>query len=255
MKFIKKLFLFFGVGLIVVNTSSVVFSQTDDQLEKDRKVFIKGLIEGKVPQASARGTLLWSTGIFSKCPNGCDRLNDLTMMLSNALRETGYSEQAWYLVDEDDRYSVRVAVITQLEQILANGQSRKDGKRWQVGTSAPSVSSWSSFMSTLLKGAEPGKYRSFLFGITEETMSNRADTWRNSEGDFQALNNAMRNGTSLHVFKSLDKFKTRSMGCYVFVYEYTVSPVDGSVKFVKRSNLTGEEHLKAAGIWKALGGK
>jgi len=103
-KFIKKLFLFFGVGLIVVNTSGVVFSQTDDQAEKDRKqaekdrkVFIKGLIEGKVPQASARGTLLWSTGIFSKCPNGCDRLNDLTMMLSNALRETGYSEQGWGL--------------------------------------------------------------------------------------------------------------------------------------------------------------
>lgn len=258
-KLIKNLFLFFLASLSIVNASNIVVSQTDEQAQKDKQVFMRGLIEGKVPQASARGSFSWKTGVFSTCPNQCNHLNDLAIMLSNALREAGYSEQGWYLVEEGVRYSVKIAVITQLEQILDNGQPQKDGKRWNIAPSAPSVSSWSNFISTLLKGAEPGRYRSFLFGFSEEPMLNSAIGWqrqsRNSEENFRALNNAIRNGARLPVFKSLEKIKTKTMDCYVFVYEYTVSPVDGSVKFVERSHLTGEEHLKAAGIWKALGGK
>ncbi|MFM7437276.1 MAG: hypothetical protein ACKO2V_01520 [Snowella sp.] len=81
---------------LMININSVR-SQPDIQAEKDKKLLIQGLLEGKVPKASAR-TILLGKEIFSKCPNNCYYLSDLSMMLSTALRDAGYSQQGWYLV-------------------------------------------------------------------------------------------------------------------------------------------------------------
>ena len=238
---------------LIVNIHSVG-SQTDVQAEKDKKLLIQGLIEGKVPKASTR-TILLGKDIFSKCPNGCFYLSDLSMMLSTALREAGYSQQGWYLVKgEKGNYSTKIVVVTELEQILDNGKPKQGRERWKDRVSSPSVSSWSDFMSTLLKGQPPGKYRAFLFGFAEGAMTNVYEPWR-QEAKIEGLRNAIRNGARLPIDESLKKITARGIHCYVFVYEYTVSPVDGSVKLVENSSLTATEHLKASGIWKALGGK
>lgn len=245
---------------LMININSVE-SQTDVQAEKDKKLLIQGLIEGKVPEASTR-TFLTGKDFSSKCPNDCSSLSDLSMTFSKALRDAGYSQQGWYLVDPGSKMkdrSTKVVVVTELEQIFDDGKPRQARERWGNKVSSPSIRSWYDFASTLLKGSPPGKYRAFLFGFSTKIMTNTGPSWTTKETQrevkLRGLRNAIRNGARLPIDESLKNITTKNFHCYVFVYEYTVSPVDGAVKLVESSSLTAQEHLEASGIWKALGGK
>jgi hypothetical protein len=182
-------------------------------------------------------------------------MGDLAMMLSRALRESGYSQQGWYLTSgSKNNSSSKVVAVTQLEQIFDNGKSMTGRDRWKDQTSNPSVNSLSDFMTTLLRGAPPGRYRAFLFGFSEGSMTNAWMPWRD-EDKIGGLRSAIRNGARMPLFAGLSNVSTSGIHCYVFIYEYTVSRVDGSIKFVENSELSAEQHLKESGIWKALGGK
>jgi hypothetical protein len=240
--------------LSIVACAQPAHSQVDIRADSEKKLFLRGLLEGKVPRASAR-TILWGDNIFSKCPNSCASMSDLAMTLSKALRESGYLQQGWYLTNSsttDD--STKIVAVTQLEQILDNGKPKTGRDRWKDQASNPPVSSLSDFMTTLLRGASPGRYRAFLFGFSDVALTNELRPWRVEE-KITGLRNAIRSGARMPLFASLKNISTSGSQCYVFIYEYTVSRVDGSIRLVENSELTAEQHLKASGIWKALGGK
>ena len=229
-------------------------SQIDAQADSDKKLLIRGILEGRVPKASAR-TILWGEELFSKCPNSCLSMSDLAMMLSNALRKSGYYQQGWYLIsDSAAGNSTKLIAVTQLEQISDSGKPKVGRDRWKDQFSQPLVRSFSDFMTTLLRGAPPGRYRAFLFGFSDEPISNTYLPFR-GEDKISGLRNAIRSGARMPVFQSLRTIPTRGIHCYVFVYEYIVSSVDGSIMLVANSELTAEQHLRASGIWKELGGK
>lgn len=238
----------------IVLGTQLAHSQVDTRADRDKQIFVSGLIEGKVPRASAR-TILWGNDLFSKCQNGCVSMGDLAMMLSRALRESGYSQQGWYLTSgSTNNRSSKIVAVTQLEQIFDNGKPMTGRDRWKDQASNPSVKSFSDFMSTLLRGAPPGRYRAFLFGFSDAPVTNALRPWRD-EDKIGGLRSAIRNGARMPLFAGLSKVSTSGIHCYVFIYEYTVSRVDGSIKFVENSELSAEQHLKQSGIWKALGGK
>jgi hypothetical protein len=215
---------------------------------------IEGLKNGQVPQASSRGVL--PTEAYLQCPNSCAKLSDIASMLQQALGKAGYSQQAWYLIDEHNK-NVTVAVLTQLEQIQSDGRPSANKARWIINYSSKQIDSLGAFIKTLIKGSSPGRYRSFLFGISRSSspLTNVGPMWssRRTDQEFSGIRDALRGGNRVPLLSNLSSIRTsNAFYVYVFVYEYEISSVDGSVTFVKDSSITAIDHLKRSGIWQAL---
>jgi hypothetical protein len=119
---------FFIAQLPFLNQYLLAQSSLDGETTTSQN-FIESLKKGQVPEASTRGGLPYQA--YSNCPNACRNLADVANMLSQALGEAGYSQQAWYLIDEHNK-NVTVAVITQLEQIQSDGRPSINQKRWDL---------------------------------------------------------------------------------------------------------------------------
>ena len=243
------------VLFLIGNSYLLVQNLSSGQATRSGADFIAGLKRGKVPEASTRTVL--TPRQFSGCPNGCKSLGDSAKSLNEALRRTGYSQQGWYVIDGNP--FATVAVITELEQILSTGRPRTDGKRWDLKYSSSQIDSLTTFVLTVLKGSSPGRYRSFVFGFrpTEHPLTNIGPGWeatykREQSAAQTSLRNALRAGNRVPVLSSLRSINNTYYDCYVFVYEYVVSPVNGSVTFVESSSLSAEQHLQGAGIWQTL---
>lgn len=242
-----RLALLLSIPISLVAQPWLVSSIPSSDLE-----FIQGLKRGQVPQASTR-TVLY-LGAFPKCPNRCYSVGDAAQMLSKVLRQTGYTQQAWYLTE--NRSESAIVVLTELEQIQNNGHPRTNGKRWSMSYSPPELNSFQSVLERVIKGAPPGRYRSFIFSFShiEAGMTNTGPGWEiQKDVELERLNRTIRAGNRVPVVTSLSSVPANNYACYVFVYEYEKSPADGSIKFIRNSSLTVEQHLKGARIWQELG--
>jgi hypothetical protein len=218
------------------------------------KDLLQGLKKGIVPEASTRG-ILPRKG-YVKCPGRCTSLYNIATMLSQALNSAGYSQQAWYLVEERRRVPT-IAVITQIEQIHDDGRPRASMKRWDTSYSSADVSSLDTFLKVLISGSPPGRYRSFVFGISLSSLpvTNIGPEFAiGRENDrFSGVRDALRGGNRIPFRSALSTISANDYEIYVFVYEYQVSSVDGSTKLIKNSSLPAIDHLRKSGILKALG--
>ena len=236
---------FIKLGSIIIFTyflAQPISLTAQKQTEETR--FEPSLIQGTVPKASSRTVLPREVMLKS------NSLGDVLEIFSQALRKAGYEQQGWYATNHNE-----VIAITELEQIRENGSSRIDDKRWSLKFSSPEISSIADFIRTLLQGATPGRYRSFIFFFGDD---NRFGHSRNrgmqSSGipEISFFKDFLRMGTRVPVFSFLRTAKTANLRCYVFIYEYEHSPVDGSVTFIEDSNISARQHLKGAGIWEKL---
>lgn len=239
--------------MILLASKPAIAKPAQGELAASRNL-IEGLKNGQVPQASTRGVL--PTEAYLECPNSCAKLSDIASMLQQALGKSGYSQQAWYLIDEDNK-DVTVAVLTQLEQIESDGRPSTNKARWIINYSSKQIDSLGAFLKTLIKGASPGRYRSFLFGISRSNrpVTNVGPMWssRKTDQEFSGIRDALRGGNRVPLLSSLSSIRTsNAFYVYVFVYEYEISSVDGSVKFIRDSSITAIDHLKRSGIWQAL---
>jgi hypothetical protein len=210
--------------------------------------FQRGLRTGQIPVASTRSVLSPST--FTRCPNRCNSLGDVATALSTALRSAGYAQQAWYLVDDPHSTQAVTVVVTELENIRSDGHPQS-GRRWTTSFSPPALESFQDFLNRLLRGAPPGRYRSFLFAFTppDDPMSQSLPSWASLE----AVADTIRRGNRVPVASNLASVRAANYQCYVYVYEYERSSANGSVRFIEESALTTEQHLRGAGVWQALG--
>lgn len=231
------------LGLIIIFTyflAQPISLTAQEQAEKTR--FEPSLMQGKVPKASSRTVLPREVMLKS------NSLSEVLEIFSQALRKAGYEQQGWYLANDEE-----IIVITELEQIREDGGSRIDGKRWSLEFSSPEISSIADFIKTLVQGATPGRYRSFIFLFSHNNrLANRRGIQSSSITEINILRDWLRMGARVPVFQYLQTTISADFQCYVFIYEYERSPVDSSVTFVENSNISAVQHLKGAGIWKTL---
>lgn len=239
------------LSLLLASLPLIIQSQLANSIPSSETEFLQGLKIGQVPEASTRTVLYLKD--FSRCPNRCSSLGDAAQMFSKVLRKTGYKQQAWYLTDIG--FKKAIIVLTELEQIQNNGHPRDSGRRWSLSFSPPEIDSFQSVLERVIKGAPPGRYRSFLFsfGPIDKPVTNIAPRWDENDMELERLNRTVRAGNRVPVVTSLSSIPSNNYACYVFVYEYEKSPADGSIKFVSNSNITAEQHLQGAQIWQELG--
>lgn len=253
----------------VVSVDCLAESDIPDHQEPSDNAFISGLGKGVVPRASSRTTLPYrifqpkSLNPSSRCPNNCSSLGDAAQLLHTALRDSGYDQQAWFIPDETSLSKsvpnsvTHVTVVTELERIDNKGYSVSNSTRWDLSFNGPDVGSLTQFVKTLLLGAPAGRYRSFLFGFSrpESPVMNVGPSWlrRKSAQDrgIAQLQSVIRKGNRVPLVKSLQEVPFDYI-CYVFVYEFEVLPADGSFHFVEDSSISANDHLKGAGILRAL---
>jgi hypothetical protein len=181
-------------------------------------------------------------------------MGDAALKIQDALNYAGYTDQGWFLVGQKDYTGgnavVGFAVVTRLEQVDDRGLPMSGATRYSINPS-PASGSFLDALKLALKGAPNGKYRVFMIWVKNGPMA-QLITHINSD-DFQEY---LRKGTKAPLLGPLKKIPflafQREGGCYVFVYEFERSAIDGEVHPVI-TGLTAEQHLKAAGISKALG--
>ena len=219
-------------------------------LAKDVLRFQQGLKSGEIPRASTRSIVPITS--LNQCPNKCKTLGDTATAFSDSLRKAGYSQQAWFLIDNPYREGTGALaiVLTELESIHSDGRPRTS-RRWATGFASPDLKSFQDIIKSALVGAPPGRYRSFLFAFTtpDSMIMQSLPSWHG----LGEVMDAVRHGNRVPVVSSLEKVKSGGYRCYVYIYEFERSPVDGSVRFLEESSLTAQQHLKGAGIWPLLG--
>uniref|UniRef100_A0A832H5N0 Uncharacterized protein n=1 Tax=Oscillatoriales cyanobacterium SpSt-402 TaxID=2282168 RepID=A0A832H5N0_9CYAN len=237
--------------IVVLFLSLLTFTNSsllEKTLAQPVSEFQKNLITGRIPIASTRTIV--SPKIFTNCPNQCNSLGDVATALNIALRKAGYAQQAWYLVEDPYRTQAVTAVVTELENIRSDGHPHT-AKRWTTSYYSPSIESFQDFLRRMLIGAPPGRYRSFLFAFTppDRPLSQSLPSWSTLEKTADTI----RRGNRVPVVKSLATVRSANYQCYVYVYEYERSSVNGAVRFIEESTLTAEQHLRGGGIWQTLG--
>jgi hypothetical protein len=189
------------------------------------------------------------------------KLSTVASYVSDALSQAGYTDQGWFVVPSPWQATtasvtgtppsmIGFAVVTRVEQIEDNGQTKTNGVRWALDLSVPAVGSFLDLVKLLLRGAPNGRFRVFLIEVsndpvTQARLSPGADDWQ----DF------LRQGAKAPFLRVMDPIRVNygsGGGWYVFVYEYQRSAIGGETQFVSSSKLTAEEHLRASGIWDAL---
>lgn len=189
------------------------------------------------------------------------KLGPIAAKVSDALNEAGYTDQGWFVVPSamslgtaahpnDPPLVVGFAVVTRLEQIEDNGQTKAGGERWALDLSPPTVGSFLDAAKLLLKGAPKGRYRVFLIMVSDRSVSQAAST--PSTDDWQDFLRKGAKAPLMRVMESTHVSHAGGGGWYCFVYEYERSAIDGETQFVSSSKVDAAEHLKASGIWDAL---
>jgi hypothetical protein len=223
----------------------LLYSQQDGDLK---------LVLRQPPRASTRRHL----------PNfltDATKLGTVAAKVSDALNEAGYTDQGWFVVpsvtspgtaaDPGNPPSVvGFAVVTRLEQIEDNGQTKVGGERWALDLSPPTVGSFLDAVKLLLKGAPKGRYRVFLIMVSNDPVSQAVSS--PSTDDWQDF---LRKGAKAPLVRVMESTRVDyggGGGWYCFVYEYERSAIDGETQFISSSKLDAEQHLRASGIWDAL---
>lgn len=186
---------------------------------------------------------------------GAAKLAEIAARISEALNQAGYTDQGWFVVpsavssaDQPDLSGF--AVVTRLEQIESNGQTKVGGQRWTMDLSSSSSRSFLDSLKLLLQGAPEGRYRVFLFWVSNDPVSQTA-----SHPDPDKWQEFVAQGAKAPLLRLMQDVRVNygaGGGCYAFVYEYERSAISGQTSYVGVSPLTAEQHLKASGIWDAL---
>jgi hypothetical protein len=183
------------------------------------------------------------------------KLSDIATRVSDALNQSGYTDQGWFVVpsassSEIPPNVIGFAVVTRLEQIEDNGQIKTGGRRWALDLSGPASRSLLDSVKLLLQGAPEGRYRVFLLWVSNDPVSQTAS--QPDEGVWQDFVSKGAKAPLVRLMQDVRVHYGAGGGCYAFVYEYERSAISGETKYVGASQLTAEQHLKASGIWDAL---
>jgi hypothetical protein len=168
------------------------------------------------------------------------RLGDVSARLSDALDAAGYE------------HSLRptqggFAMLTRIERINSDGSPVAQGRFSVTMTTADQRPFTLGGYLRALFTANPGYYR-----VIAIVVSNHLVTSGNATPVASTLNGWVRSGAqrlpgSIAALPYGADYTTTA-----FIYEFSVSGADSTVKQLDPSPLLGREHLEKAGVWPAL---
>jgi len=173
---------------------------------------------------------------FLRKPNIQTSLKDVSNRLVMAFQQAGYGEKSWYQCPNG------FALVSQMEQIYSDGSPMG---RWIPNVDNRIVWELKSYFKTLFT-APKGFYRVIVIVVTDQDFSPSHQTVSPKDAREWLTTGGMRLPQKIGV-----QPYTRNHYCMALIYEFENrdhNPIQ------VRSDISGYEHLKKAGIWVALGG-
>jgi hypothetical protein len=161
--------------------------------------------------------------------------------LERAFERSGYGRIGYHWVPGG------FALVSQLEQVQADGRPRERVHRWQDTIAPIWLGDLISYIKALFS-APIGHYRVVVFVATSRPFGFRAEpvaTAREMEG-------FLKSGFSVLPASTGDIVYTENHYCTALIYQFEKRARDSPASFIRQSSLTGKEHLAAAGLWNAL---
>ncbi|MGH8487930.1 MAG: hypothetical protein ACREXS_03395 [Gammaproteobacteria bacterium] len=167
-------------------------------------------------------------------------LRDVARRLEQTFDAAGYAERSYHSVPNG------FALVSRIEQILADGTPREEAARWAVSSVRPKVVSLRDYITALFT-APRGRYRIIVFIVTDlpvtqekkEPTRAQATEWLNS--------GALSLPPSIGGQPYSGNYYTTAL-----IYEFERGAGDQGAALKIPSDLSGKTHLQRAGIWSRL---
>ncbi|WP_375765022.1 hypothetical protein NR798_25235 [Archangium gephyra] len=160
--------------------------------------------------------------------------------LRQALDRRGYEDIAWYSTPGGEGF----VLFTHIEQIHTDGTPFSGSRRF-----LPEVTreyrGLSDFLQALFM-APPGRFRVIALVVTAEELQFSDETLSRSEAT-TLLRGPRRLASSV-----AQRPLTSDHQVYALIYEFTKRRSEPEGQFVRDSELTGFQHLQAAGLLRAM---
>jgi hypothetical protein len=168
-------------------------------------------------------------------------LGDVNNRLVAALEASGYVGKSYYAVPDG------FALVTQLEQINADGTSRPVPDRWAASVGTLHSFSLSEYLKALFT-ANVGHYRIIVIVLTPHPFS-QSDAKVTRE---EALSWIPKGANQLPSSIAERAF-TPDFACTALIYEFEELHAGDAATLVTPSNLSGRDHLMKSNVLSALG--
>lgn len=171
--------------------------------------------------------------------DGITTMNELNIKIRSALQENGYRANKYLFVENG------FALITQLEQIDAEGKSVPEENRWITDVYKSKKFSIREFFKLLFK-AQPGHYRTFVFIITTDYFKYSKETTSKDE-----IENLYVDGSPILPSEIADTPFTNDHKVILNVYEFIKHEHENTVEFNINSDIKNL-HIKNSNIVETL---
>lgn len=195
----------------------------------------------KAPAATSRSPVSNAPSVHISAESGVDAV---VFRLLEALMNADYRDQAWFAVAGPDGRTRGAAVFTGPELIDT------DGRRVSP-SAAPSVL---GALRRLFTGAPAQRVRYFAFFLSDLPLSRIPEPQLTPD----SLDALFSRGARTPAFPELGALKAERYECVAYVYVIEKDPLTGKLTLIRDERAAGsvvdaKAHLKAAGVWKALG--
>jgi hypothetical protein len=167
-------------------------------------------------------------------------VGEVSDAILTALERSGYVERSFYQTGDGG-----IALVTRLEMITSDGSPMAETERWPA-ESNKNPASFADFIRGLFY-AKAGRYRDIVF-ILQEAAFRTSEKQVTAEDAEKWLTQGLIKLPPQLASKPFGKEST----CTALIYEFTSYGTAAKPEPVKRSALTGKQHLIKAGLLAVL---
>jgi len=169
-------------------------------------------------------------------PDIINTMKDVLSRLNDSINKSGYTDKSYYSVPDG------FALVTRLEQIYSNGKPIEEPNRWVAEYTPMRKFTLKGYIKALF-GSPPGYYRIIVFIISTQPirLSDKAP-YRQEAIDWLT-------GGALFLDDNIAKKEySKKHHCTALIYEFKQNTSHQRAFLMIPSKLTGQLHLKNAGI-------
>jgi hypothetical protein len=173
---------------------------------------------------------------------GATRLFAVSDKLEQALRAAGYPKWSYSSVPRG------FALVTQMEQIKADGTPSREPARWSTKLPSARELNFVEFIKALA-GAPEGYYRAIVFLVTDQPWPRTAAAPTGGQAQRWLANGFNRLPSSIGELEYGPEYETVAL-----IYEFSKQSETADATQVEPSATSAQEHLKKAGLYDPLSG-
>jgi ADP-ribose pyrophosphatase YjhB (NUDIX family) len=171
---------------------------------------------------------------------GARSLDEVGARLSRAFRQAGYPRESWYAVPGG------FALVSQMEQFSDDGVPREARVRFDHQVAPQRLFSLGDFVRALFT-ASPGRFRIIVFVYTSVPFPQTG-----AAIDREAAGAWLAGGLNVLPPQIGARAPNPDHRCTALVYEFEKASSRADARLKDPSALSGEQHLKRAGLWDPL---